>query len=411
MQRILCLWVYFIYKNVPWLCPIFLKKRLDFETGLIDHKASESWHKASKKALVAFQFSSEGEWEQVRFLVNRLLEQKHLLELVYTSPSVDKKMLSLYNQYPNQLRLLRSPVALGYYNIVSEWVTAPKWIQVRYDFFPDFLFHSKKCESYLLWAKKSKLKFFDTWVFSFYKKVMVTLPQDIPYFQEHLGIDKVNSVAVDFRVASIQDRLMTAENTLSHHLKSWTILKKFIQDQKNSTIFANAYAQEINFLVKHELYIPQIIVPHDPEGFTKAMTGDEFYFCHPLQEEFSLEKVQGRPVVLLGKGYLLELMSYMDYCFVGGGFFSQSHSLLEPIYAGCMTFCGPNVHHSTEYSYVQFTSSTQLQLLESLKDWPSSEEDIVRKGLSKNDTFLTEQVTLDYWGEFLRFAQIQNEGL
>ena len=164
---------FFYYPFFNWLFPLFSKKireRRRFEKKNFKDPASQSFLKSSEAADYAFEFSSEGELEQVRPLIMKALQNEKKVELLFSSESVEHQCQKIYQVYPEQVRYLR--LYLIRYNPLipklklKNWISASKFYMCRYDFFPELIeFGSQKnIEFMLLWAstksyQKAKSKY------------------------------------------------------------------------------------------------------------------------------------------------------------------------------------------------------------------------------------------------------------
>ena len=72
--------------------------------------SSESFNRVGKRAEIAFHFSSEGELEIIRPIIDQCLAQGHLIELLFTSLSVEAKVVKLCELYPEKVRSFRMPL-------------------------------------------------------------------------------------------------------------------------------------------------------------------------------------------------------------------------------------------------------------------------------------------------------------
>jgi len=106
--RLLREWIGLILFLLRSLHPA-LKRRLVFERkNLIEN--NPGWKIKSEAADFCFHVSSEGELEQVMPLVNLFLQQQKRIELIFTSPSVEHRVVNLKNKSPQLLAVLRMPL-------------------------------------------------------------------------------------------------------------------------------------------------------------------------------------------------------------------------------------------------------------------------------------------------------------
>ena len=114
------------YPFIRFILPLFskrVKNRVDFEfknyTQLSAHTS----------ASYGFEISSEGELEQVKPVLDYLLENKYSVEIIYCSSSVEHRVEELIKKYPLQLRSLRLPMIT--FNPFSPNKNAAKWLTAK----------------------------------------------------------------------------------------------------------------------------------------------------------------------------------------------------------------------------------------------------------------------------------------
>ena len=77
------------------------------------------------------------------------------------------------------------------------------------------------------------------------------------------------------------------------------------------------------------------------------------------------------PLIFNAPGILLECYSLFGHAVVGGGHQGGVHSLLEPFWAGCRIYCGPNIERSTEYTFLEQLPSPPVQIVEEWEQFSS----------------------------------------
>src|SRR5690606_694983 len=100
-----------------------LEERILFEKKHITQKVSQSFYLTNQKALICFQVASDGEFEQVRWLAMEIVGNSEKIEIIFTSPSVEHRILKLYSEYTTQVRYLRTPIATISTKDLSHWIT------------------------------------------------------------------------------------------------------------------------------------------------------------------------------------------------------------------------------------------------------------------------------------------------
>ena len=98
--------------------------------------------------LAYFEVSSEGEFEQVRAIVDHFLKQNKYIEIIFCSSSVEKNVKKLYESSSANIRYFCLPV-LTYLpgrkgHSLHNWLTAKRIVLCRYDFFPELMMICRK---------------------------------------------------------------------------------------------------------------------------------------------------------------------------------------------------------------------------------------------------------------------------
>lgn len=365
-----------------FLIPV-IRKRWDLET------AENNYSRDQIACKICFEVSSEGELEQVKPLIQKLLNANVPLEIIYCSGSVQKQVYAMCEKYPLLLRSKCLPVIsflpFGKHN-VSSWTGAATLVLCRYDFFPELIYlgmnkkfilvsATLKNKSYWV-ARPGSLGFFVLkHIYNLFDVIVAATEQD----KEKLANLDLNQKIVgnfDFRILQIFSRLDQKEVTLKKFKSSslFTHLSKFPIEKR--LILGSAWPEDLQLIkssffrqtiVNEEAVI--VIAPHlvtfdsrietvellNSMGLSPVVI-DENNFLSVTSSE-----IKARPIVLQVKGILCELYSYFGSAYVGGGFGRSIHSVLEPFVAGCKVYCGPKTHRSTEFDLVRELSANEIQ--------------------------------------------------
>lgn len=338
-----------------------------------------SFGKDKLKADLCFEFSSEGEYQQVASLIADALKEGKKLELVFFSPSVEKTIIELQKKHPEQVRYFRYALLDGY--TFSSWATSDTLILVRYDLFPEFL----------IWAMKPgrKLKF--VWM-TFKKermKAKVVSPLKKAFLKkssytvfstnadQEQGADMgIQGVVYDFRMEQIYRRIehrleKYARNfplyiDFKNHLESYPRVKRLI--------LGNAWTEDMFLLENISSDVLIVIVPHQlkPEiiaSMTESLL--KFNRSPTIISDDSTSIPMSSTLILNKKGILCELYADFGKAYVGGGFGVSVHSLLEPLIAGSEHLsCGPVNHRSTEFDLcLEYGLLKEVKDAQEFKDW------------------------------------------
>ena len=351
-------------------------ERLAYEKRSRHFKGGASFHLDQLKADLAFEFSSEGEFQQCLPLIEAALKENQLVELIYFSPSVEKGVHQLYEKHPKNIRVLNFPL-LSYMPSIGasfrRWVSADKLILVRYDFLPEILLWamSPKHELQLIWAsfKKKRLKakslsFYQMSFLNHARKIIAATTLDAEFIKKH-GIQADG--IYDFRIVQILNRLDKREETLNQKFPSWNLFSEVIKsfDSQNRVLLGNAWIRDLELIPEtfvrsvHKKEKLLVIVPHlvgqnYSAGWDEKLKsmGLTIYNIFPetnISQMMTEFKANPGVIVLHLKGILCELYHYFSYAYVGGGHGVSVHSILEPYASGSQYIsCGPKTERSTE---------------------------------------------------------------
>lgn len=325
---------------------------------------AHSFKERNETADLCFEFSSEGEYQQIAPLVDDALKLGKKIELVFFSPSVEKAVMRLAASYPKQVRYLRFPLVRIFPFIprrsFTHWVTAKTLIMVRYDLFPELLLWATKKDHQLkiVWMtfKKERSKGHGP---SFWKKLFLKASKSIVYAGApdlKQGLDLgYQGKAFDFRIEQIKRRVEKREDKFRSQFTFYPDFKKHVETfpVEKRLIMGNAWPSDLFLLKDLPADVLLVIVPHQlseeilglfREGLDNL--GREVFECHE-----GTEVMRPSSTILINKkGILCELYADFQFSYVGGGFEGSIHSVLEPLVAGSPYIgCGPFHHRSTEF--------------------------------------------------------------
>jgi 3-deoxy-D-manno-octulosonic-acid transferase len=385
---------------------VSIKKRMSFERkNLHDIYAQIP---QDFQADYAFEISSEGELEQVRYLIEFMLQKGLKVQLIYSSESVENRCQELAAQYRGKLYILRFPFlnfhwpSEAWYDI-SKWLNAPILILCRYDFFPELFLYARQPDKkiYLLSAtgkgleKKLNLNASRLWfqvLYHSFDKIVAATHTDAEKLQSRLRLENIVG-HYDFRCLAIYQRLEKREQTLESkfpHISAFNkLIKKYPHNQR--MIWGSFWFNEVECFDNEKL-VQQVqdrkllccIAPHNLDYaligkikryFLEHNIPLNTYHIYPgiteAQMSKLMEEFHHKPGVILinVKGVLLELYSLFGHAFVGGGHGKSVHSLLEPFLANCQLYCGPLVHRSTEYDFIMDMQSERIAIVEDMRSF------------------------------------------
>lgn len=368
-RSVLFIIVYFIQPLLGFVISIFAKKRACFEKKNLSSKID--W-----RGDLAIEVSSEGELEQILYLIEDLISEGLKIELFYCSDSVEHKVLKLMEKYPNHFIGYRLPLVSSNPFIrplfFQRLVTAETFLMVRYDFFPDLLFYASnpKVKSYLLSAtlrnkNSSFSKLIMKTIFSVFDKIYISSRAEDKKFKE-LGVEVEGDL--DLRVLQIISR---QKNLSDEHR---TFLSQI--DKKKTHVLGSAYLEDLviitdaylEFLKENEVQL--YIYPHHLDE--ENIIGFKEFFNNKFDMQLisTLETpLNDAPIkIVTVKGLLCEFYEFSDKAYIGGGFENSIHSVLEPYLGQNLILTGPGTHRSTEYLNIKHESPNSLYKCSSRKD-------------------------------------------
>lgn len=385
-----------------WL-PEFQERKI-FELKNEKEMGARSFNEDGISADLCFEFSSEGEYQQVASLIDDALQENKQVELVFFSSSVEKAIVELYEKYPTQIRYLRYPlVRFSPFNrsrSFSRWMTSTKLIMVRYDFFPEFLIWAMQKDHKLsmIWVtfKKERVKGREI---SWFKKQFYQSSSNL-IFASHADEEKGRSLGLhgksyDFRMEQIRRRVeMRAEKFKRIFPQYFQLLESLHQyPRQKRVIIGNAWPSDLFLLRDLPADIQLTIVPHQ---LTKDILQAFEEGLEELGRSVTLisdetDFQSGDTYLLNKKGILCELYADFGKAYVGGGFEKSIHSLLEPLVAGSDALsCGPLHYRSTEFDVAQDMGRvTEVNTPKEFLQW-------LHKDSSKDEEGLLEQTFKRY---------------
>lgn len=369
----------FILMFVPKAQDRFKFEELNRIDANEEGSGGRSFGKDKIKADLCFEFSSEGEYQQVASLIADALKDGKKLELVFFSPSVEKTIIELQKKHPEQIRYFRYPVLDGY--TFSSWATSDTLILVRYDLFPEFLIWSMKPGRKLkfVWVtfKKERMK---AKVVSPLKKLFLKKSSYTVYStnaDQEQGSDMgFQGVVYDFRMEQIHRRIETRLEKYAKFFPLYVDFKNHLDSYPRGKrlILGNAWPEDMFLLENISSDVLIVIVPHQlkPEIIAK-MTESllKFNRTPTIISDDSTEIPLTSTLILNKKGILCELYADFGKAYVGGGFGVSVHSLLEPLIAGSEHLsCGPVNHRSTEFDLsLEYGLIKEVKNSQEFKEW------------------------------------------
>jgi len=365
-----------------WLPELQIRKKFELKNST--DPFAKSFKDDGITADIAFEFSSEGEYQQVAGLIDDALKLGKKIELIFFSPSVERTIQDLARLHSTQLRLFRFPLItlnpLKSAQCFSRWITAKRLVLVRYDFFPEFVsWHEKKHHELILLSATFKKERVKQKKPSLIKKIFFSRSQKI-FYASDLDHDYGKSLGFsgktfDFRLDQIQRRINKREIKFEDSFPQYQALKNAFNryPKEKRLLLGNVWPSDLFLFEKIPKDFFVLIIPHklDPEivgQFEEKMDLWKRNFVKIYDQELMTDK---DTLLLVKKGVLCELYADFGYAYVGGGFESGVHSLLEPLVGGCEHIsCGVLHHRSTEFDLAKsYRGVTVLETSDEFTYW------------------------------------------
>ncbi|TDJ04332.1 MAG: hypothetical protein E2O68_08425 [Deltaproteobacteria bacterium] len=357
------------------------------------------------KADLAFEISSEGEFEQIYPLLEHFLAQGTPVELIYSSESVEEKCQRLEQKYPQTLRIFRLPLlthfffnALGGQSLKS-WISAPFLILCRYDFYPQLL--SLNIRFGLVSASLKGKKWVNRRLYNLFDFIVCASPKEEKRFKSFY---KGDLSVLDFRVSRIGDRVESADDKLTPYFE---LLNELPKHQR--LILGSCWPIEMELFadprLREDILGKKILVAMAPHSLNETslneikqsfnkFTGGKIPLYELNESVDAAALMQEKPGVLMitSKGILCELYKLFGGSYVGGGFGRSIHSVLEPYLAGSRVYCGPKTFRSTEYDFILSHSPAYIHVVRELGQFYDSyiDETIEAHEIDKRETIIVE---------------------
>jgi 3-deoxy-D-manno-octulosonic-acid transferase len=393
-----------------------LADRLSFERKNLIEDECMSFRQTMEIADFCFEVSSEGELEQVLPLIHYLLNHNKKIELIFASPSVERKCQQLAFEFKKQIRILRLPIVsffpvnILYFQSTWQWASAKTVFLCRYDFYPELLLLGLTKRLILLSAASKKKSWFKSGAFNCFDFIVAANNFEGDYFlKKH---PEINSDNFDFRIPQIFDRLDKRSEKLKKHTDLSPYLK-FLENhsRNNMLILGSAWRSDLRIFNETDLWKNKIInekfhilfVPHSLkdcdlsslEEELKFLFGEENVVTFSDKTDFlkiDFERLPPAVVILNWRGILCELYSYFDYSYVGGGLERSIHSVLEPFLAGNKVVVTGEISRSAEYDYVNSQAPNEICLLKNAQSFYNLFNEII---LTSPDKSMREKVKIE----------------
>lgn len=297
-----------------------------------------------------FHASSLGEFEQGRPVIEAIRELKpeYKILLTFFSPSgYELRKNYPYADYVFYLPLDTKKNAVRFIDIVRP----EKVFFIKYEFWYNFLTQLKEegIPTYIFSAlfRPSQI-FFKPWG-GWYLKAISTY--------EHIFVQNQESFNIlhqyGFKTVSISgDTRLDRVGQIADAAPRLTKLELFCGDQK-AIIAGSTWKEDEDLFIPYVNKCPSnlkfVIAPHEvnPQALERiagALEKPYAFYSTATNEEL----IKAEVLIVDGYGYLVSVYRYGMLAYVGGGFTSGIHSILEPAVFGLPVLFGPDFHKFQE---------------------------------------------------------------
>lgn len=308
------------------------------------------------KPLIWFHSSSVGEFEQAKPIIEKINAKKEYTILAsFLSPSgfyaakrYERADIITYYPFDSKKNIQK------FIEIVNPKIL----IYMRYDIWPNSVFElsRKKIPVFLVDATMKKntprkyplIKNFHRFLFSKFEKILTISEEDKNGFLNFGIPEDIILVAGDTRYDRVYQK---SQNALKQKILNENIIRNkkiFVAGSTWNEDEKELFPALIK-LHKIEKDLLTIIVPHEPSIQTLEQIEFELN-PHISTIRFSMlnQYADEKIIIVDSIGILLTLYAYADVAFVGGGFKSNIHNVLEPAVYGIPVLFGPKFSNSQE---------------------------------------------------------------
>ena len=348
-----------------------------------------------------FHVSSEGEFSQIFYLLKKLIGEGERILLLYTSNSLENRIVKLNQEkIPNLITRRVSFFLPGILNKIN-YKQLKSVNLCRYDFLPELMLIGSRCRKFNIinatsinWRHRGPM--FRILIRSFYSQFNLITTSNIADTNEFRQL-KLNAslLEIDLRIFEIIQRQKNFSQSVDF-FKFSPFLEK-IKKCSYQIIFGSAWPEEMSLFKVTEFVdfisnnqIPCLIFPHsfDEKNLAEmtnfiVKSGCTFSYIKTIDDftNFNVDQIG----IVLVKGLLCEMYPYFSHAIIGGGFGVSVHSVLEPMMAETITFCGPNVRRSTEVENFQLNYPQNIFVANTI---PKLAQELLKSLVKDKEKFL-----------------------
>ena len=297
--------------------------------------------------LLWFHVSSLGEFEQARPVIEGVKKDfpDYKILLTFFSPSGYELMKDCSQaDYVFYIPLDTPGNAARFLDIVKP----DKVFFVKYEFWYNFLTELKKrgIPTYIFSALfRPSQPFFQPWG-AWFRKALKTYSHI--FVQNQSSFDILQKFGID-HVSISGDTRLDRVAQIARAAAQLPILEKFSAGQKvivAGSTWPEDEALFLRFVNECTEPVKFVIAPHEvnPDSISRIISKLHrpwvLYSCDPTAEQLQNSDI----LIVDGFGYLVSVYRYAKIAYIGGGFTTGIHSILEPAVYGMPVVFGPNYH-------------------------------------------------------------------
>jgi len=343
-------------------------------------------HFTSKDSVIWFHCASLGEFEQGRSIIEKCKKEFRDSKILITffSPSgyeirKDYSVADLVTYLP----LDTKKKVKKFLKLVNPKVA----VFIKYEFWPNLLKELKKKEiktiliSGIFRSNQFFFKNYGKWM----KKSLYTF--DHFFVQNRISQELLNNIGLTNVTVSGDTRFDRVFEITGQNIKLEKV-EKFV-DGKKTLIAGSTWPKDEELLVKYIntesdskqkfIIAPHNINPADIEKLKRGISKKVVLFSELNNSKIKNKELSSFQVLIVDTiGLLSKIYNYADIAYVGGGFGSGIHNILEPATFGVPIIIGPN--------YNKFEEAKELNKLEACEVIKNSSElNTILKSLFSND--------------------------
>lgn len=308
------------------------------------------------KKLIWFHSSSLGEFEQAKPIIEELNKRKDINILVtFFSPSgYENSKRYPYADLVSYIPFDTVKKAENFLRIVKPDLA----VIMRYDIWPNHIWAMQKYSvpSFLVDAtmkgnslrKIPLIKNFHETLFKDITRILTVSDADAKGFKEFGCSDEQLKVVGDTRFDRVHQKSLKAK-------ESRLLKDEFLQNKKvivagstwsnDEDVLLPVYSK----LTKYVENLILIIAPHEPTLLNIERIENELYrHCRTIRFSHMHNYKDEKVIIVDSIGILMTLYSYADVAFIGGGFKTNVHNVLEAAVYGVPVLFGPRIDNSQE---------------------------------------------------------------